>query len=77
MIYEPSVGMSVRVTGGKYNGYEGVVAKTCDAFCSIRVNHENKQHELVMETKHITPLANWSEGKTNAELTLRGHGEAV
>jgi hypothetical protein len=74
MSTELSVGMPVRVIAGKYNGFEGTVAKLCDSFCSIIIIFENRQHELVLEAAALVPLEEWTAGKGETELKLRGHG---
>ena len=68
-----SVGLEVRFTGGKYNGFEGQVAKLCDEYASVIINYDGKPHELVESTKFLTPLAQWLQGKNEDELRLRGH----
>ena len=68
-----NVGEPVRFTGGKYNGFEGTVAKLCDEYASVVINYEGKPHELVESVKFLTPMAQWLQGKNEDELRLRGH----
>lgn len=68
-----SVALAVRVVGGKFNGYEGQIAKLCEKFASVRIEHETQIHELVIETRFLVPLHHWKNQKTAAELILRGH----
>ena len=74
MSVELSVGLPVRVISGKYNGYEGSITKLCDSFSSIVIFFENRPYELVLETAALIPLAEWTAGKGETELKLRGHG---
>ena len=66
------IGLQVRVTGGKYNGFEGTVLKACETVGSIVVILENKAHELVVDLAHLTELTQWRASKSATELALKG-----
>lgn len=68
----PLPGTSVRFTGGKFNGFTGVVAKVCDTVCSVVITFEHRPYEVVDEHRHVTPLAEWTAARSTTELKLRG-----
>lgn len=66
-------GTVIRFTGGKFNGFQGVVAKSCDSFCSVVVDFEGKQIEVVEACAHMMPLADWLATKSETERALKGN----
>lgn len=70
---ELSVGLAVRITGGKFNGFDAQIAKLCENHCSVLIEFEKQIHEVITETKWLTPLHLWAAKKTAVELQLRGH----
>ena len=71
-IFEIPIGNTVRVIGGKYNGYEGTLLKSCDTVGSIEVTFEGQRHELVVDLGHLVSLTAWRATKSATEITLRG-----
>lgn len=69
---ELAVGVAVRFVGGKYNGYQGHIAKLCDSVCRVTINFEGRPCEIVEELRFVEPLAKWRADKTATELNLRG-----
>lgn len=63
----------VRFTGGKYNGFFGVVAKACENFSSVIVSFEGKPVEIVEDNAHLTPLAELRAKQSDTEWALRGN----
>lgn len=51
--------LAVRVTGGKFNGYEGTLLKRGDFLGSIQITFEGKPHEVITDLIHLTPLSEW------------------
>lgn len=45
----------IRFTGGKLNGFNGIVAKVCDQFASVNVTMAGKTTEVVEAIKFMTP----------------------
>jgi hypothetical protein len=68
------IGVTVRVTGGKYNGYQGTLVKACDTVGSIIVDFDTTPHELVVDLAHLQSLTAWRAARTATELSLRGSG---
>lgn len=66
------VGMAVRITGGKYNGLQGQLAKLCATAGSVIVHYEGRAHELVIDVAHVVELAYWRAQRSATELALRG-----
>lgn len=75
MTDELTVGQAVRFIGGKYNGFEGQIAKLCDTQCSVLVQYEGRTSELIEETRHLMPMELWQAMKTATELALKGHAQ--
>ena len=73
MSTELSVGLPVRFVSGKYNGFEGVIAKLGETFCSVVMLFENRPTEIVLSVAEITPLADWVAARNTTELALKGH----
>lgn len=69
---ELAVGLAVRFVGGKFNGFQGHIAKLCETVCSVSINFENRQCEIVEEMRFVVPLAKWKADKSETELNLRG-----
>ena len=67
------IGMAVRFTGGKYNGWEGHIHLAGDTSCAVLCNYEGKDYEFVEDFQFLTPLKIWTENKSKAELQLKGH----
>ncbi len=67
-------GQSVRLIGGKYNGFQGTVRWCGDAFASLEIVFENKKHEIVEDLRFLQDLAEWKAGKSDTELALKDTG---
>lgn len=70
---EPLV--AVRFTGGRYNGFQGTVIKSCDDWCSVLIvfHDGNPSQEVVEEFRHLMPLADWLLTKSATERALKGN----